>query len=539
MSSTSNQSPLGVNVVSSLLQSQGFTINPTAAGLMGSSTTNAAYTPGSIVNNTCLYWVTHAINAAYQHLGVQVSDATYNNLISIGTNTIPALGNSLPPTYGGEVPKVATPTFSPGSGTYSSPQSVTILTATSGASIYYTTDGSVPSSASTLYTTPVSISVDTTIKAIAEKTGYINSDIGTANYVISLPKVATPTFSPGSGTYSSTQSVTISTLTSGASIYYTTDGSVPTSASTLYTTPVSISVDTTIKAIAEEVGYINSDIGTANYVISLPGYSTRYLVVGGGGGTTPAAGGGGAGGFLDGTITLNSGTTYTITVGDGGLTGGNGQNSSIIGGSVSIIAIGGGGSSIGVNGNTGGSGGGGGENYCVGQVLAGGAGTLGQGFSGGITPGLYDSPAGGGGGAGAAGVNGSFITGGGIGGIGLSSNIITIVQAGSASVGQQYGCAVYYAGGGGASAYGIGGGGGGQGGGGYGGYGSGGGSPGTPNTGGGAGSANGAGYNGGSGVVILSVPNASYSGTYTGTPVISVDGSNTAIIFKQSGSYTA
>ena len=545
MSSTSNQSPLGVNVVSSLLQSQGFTINPTAAGLMGSSTTNAAYTPGSIVNNTCLYWVTHAINAAYQHLGVQVSDATYNNLISIGTNTIPALGNSLPPTYGGEVPKVATPTFSPGSGTYSSPQSVTILTATSGASIYYTTDGSVPSSASTLYTTPVSISVDTTIKAIAEKTGYINSDIGTANYVISLPKVATPTFSPGSGTYSSTQSVTISTLTSGASIYYTTDGSVPTSASTLYTTPVSISVDTTIKAIAEEVGYINSDIGTANYVISLPGYSTRYLVVGGGGGTTPAAGGGGAGGFLDGTITLNSGTTYTITVGDGGLIGTignvapNGQNSSIIGGSVSIIAIGGGGSSIGANGNDGGSGGGGGENYCVGQVLAGGAGTLGQGFSGGITPGLYDSPAGGGGGAGAAGVNGSFITGGGIGGIGLSSNIITIVQAGSASVGQQYGCAVYYAGGGGASAYGIGGGGGGQGGGGYGGYGSGGGSPGTPNTGGGAGSANGAGYNGGSGVVILSVPNASYSGTYTGTPVISVDGSNTAIIFKQSGSYTA
>ena len=121
----------------------------------------------------------------------------------------------------------------------------------------------------------------------------------------------------------------------------------------------------------------------------------------------------------------------------------------------------------------------------------------------------------------------------------MSSNIITIVQASSASVGQQYGCAVYYAGGGGASAYGIGAGAGGAGGGGYGGYGSGGGSPGTPNTGGGAGSANGAGYNGGSGVVILSVPNASYSGTYTGTPVISVDGSNTAIIFKQSGSYTA
>jgi len=464
MSSTSNQSPLGVNIVSSLLQSQGFTINPTAAGLMGSSTTNAAYTPGSIVNDTCLYWVTYAINAAYQQLGVQVSDATYNNLISIGTNTIPALGNSLPPTYGGEI-----------------------------------------------------------------------------------LKVATPTFSPDSGTYSSTQSVTISTLTPGASIYYTTDGSVPSSASTLYTTPVSISVNTTIKAIAEEVGYINSDIGTANYVISSPVvYSARYLVVGGGGGTSFAAGGGGAGGFLDSTITLDSGITYTITVGDGGLTYGNassnGQCSSIIGGSVSIIAIGGGASRVGASGNAGGSGGGGGENYSVGQIHAGGTGTLGQGFCGGITPGLPNSPAGGGGGAGAVGGNGSAIYGGsgGDGGIGLPSDIITTAQATSASVGQVVTTNVYYAGGGGASAYGAYGGQGGLGGGGAGGAGLGGvGSSGSPNTGGGAGSANGVGYTGGSGVVILSVPTVSYSGIYTGTPVISVDGANTAIIFKQSGSYTA
>jgi hypothetical protein len=99
MSSTGNQSPLGVNVVSSLLQGQGFAINPTAAGLMGSSTDNATYIPGSIVTDTCLNWLTNAINQAYQNLGAQVSDSTYNNLISIGANTIPALGNSVPPTY--------------------------------------------------------------------------------------------------------------------------------------------------------------------------------------------------------------------------------------------------------------------------------------------------------------------------------------------------------------------------------------------------------------------------------------------------------
>jgi len=99
MSTTGNQSPLGVNVVSSLLQGQGFAINPTATELMGSSTDNANYTPGSIVTDTCLNWLTNAINSAYQNLGTQVSDATYNNLISIGANTIPALGNSVPPTY--------------------------------------------------------------------------------------------------------------------------------------------------------------------------------------------------------------------------------------------------------------------------------------------------------------------------------------------------------------------------------------------------------------------------------------------------------
>jgi len=99
MSDSGIQSPLGVNVVSSLLQNQGFYINPNAAALMGSSTNNANYTPGSIVNNTCLKWVTYAINAAYQNLGTNVSTTTYDNLISIGAQAIPALGNSKAPTY--------------------------------------------------------------------------------------------------------------------------------------------------------------------------------------------------------------------------------------------------------------------------------------------------------------------------------------------------------------------------------------------------------------------------------------------------------
>ena len=89
------------------------------------------------------------------------------------------------------------------------------------------------------------------------------------NYLVSHKvKPATPTFSPVASTYTSAQNVTISCTTEGAAIYYTTDGTTPTSASTLYTAPINVSATTTIKAIAINDG-LSSDVATAEFVIDL------------------------------------------------------------------------------------------------------------------------------------------------------------------------------------------------------------------------------------------------------------------------------
>jgi len=98
MSDTGKQSPLGVNTLSTLLQNKGFNINPIMVDFTGVSISESSATNlGSIVNDTCLRLLTYAINDAYGR--GQVNTATYNNLISIGSTTIPALGNSKAPTF--------------------------------------------------------------------------------------------------------------------------------------------------------------------------------------------------------------------------------------------------------------------------------------------------------------------------------------------------------------------------------------------------------------------------------------------------------
>ena len=321
-------------------------------------------------------------------------------------------------------------------------------------------------------------------------------------------------------------------------------------------------------------GIITSvSIGGVNYMVHTfltsgtftPASSTTvdYLVVaggGGGGGGNHFGGGGGAGGFLTGTGLSISSQAYTITVGAAGVKGittgpgGNGGNS--VFSTITSTGGGGGGVYAYTPGYAGGSGGGGGGTDTSQSQLVGGTRTASpvQGNDGG--DGLNNGPtysAGGGGGAGAVGVAGSASSPyGGDGGAGLNivmglsaTNSTTLLA--NASAGVVSGSYRYLAGGGGGGEWwsstgepggigGIGGGGNAHNSTGY--------SPtaGATNTGsGGGGSAGGSGVSGSAsaGVVILRVPDASYSGTTTGSPTVATGVSgDTVMTFNASGSYT-
>jgi hypothetical protein len=178
----------------------------------------------------------------------------------------------------------ATPAFSPPPGTYTSPQTVTISDATAGATIYYTTNGTTPTTSSTQYTDAITVSSTETIEAIATASGYSTSAVATATYTITgttLPPAATPSFSVPSGTYTSAQTVTISDATAGATIYYTMNGTTPTTSSTQYAGAIVVSYTETIEAIATASGYSTSAAATATYTISAqalggPSVSSAY-----------------------------------------------------------------------------------------------------------------------------------------------------------------------------------------------------------------------------------------------------------------------
>ncbi len=163
-------------------------------------------------------------------------------------------------------PSVSAPSIN-GTTPFQTSTSVT-MSAESGAQIRYTTNGTTPNASSQLYSGAITLSATTTIKAIAIKDG-VSSSVATKTFTKSgdptPPSVNAPTIN-GTTPFQTSTSVTMS-AESGAEIRYTTDGSAPSAGSQLYSSAITLTATTTIKAIAIKNG-VSSDVTTKTFTKS-------------------------------------------------------------------------------------------------------------------------------------------------------------------------------------------------------------------------------------------------------------------------------
>lgn len=200
----------------------------------------------TILNRTSFTWPIGALGYAVPRVGSCIIDA-YSTC---------CIGPTIP----------AAPVIDPPSGFYLPPITVTI-TGPIGSTIYYTTDGSTPTIASTVYSGPFILPPGNIVRAVDRiGTGPL-SDIATAVYTLPVT-VATPVISPASGTVPSGQLVTITDATAGAVIHFTIDGSAPTAASPTYSGPFALSATTTVKAFAVHPDFLDSAMASSTFTVS-------------------------------------------------------------------------------------------------------------------------------------------------------------------------------------------------------------------------------------------------------------------------------
>jgi len=170
------------------------------------------------------------------------------------------------------IPRTSAPSASIPNGAVILDGATVTLTASEG-SIYYTTDGSDPSSSSQLYTKAFALTGSTVLKAVAIAEGKAPSEI--AEYIYTMAgQVAAPTASMQSGSIEIGSKITLSTTTEGATIYYTTDGVTPTTENLkdifIYDSPITISRPVIIKMFAVKDGMRHSVVNTVTYTVAEP-----------------------------------------------------------------------------------------------------------------------------------------------------------------------------------------------------------------------------------------------------------------------------
>ena len=196
-------------------------------------------------------WNTTGLTDGIYNITVTAYDAANNSgnqIISLNVdNTIPIV------------------TVNPTAGLYNSTKTVTLTNSEPG-TIYYTTDGTTPTTSSTLYTTPVQITSTTTLEYLAIDLAGNKSPIYSQTYTIDKT-APTAQSNLKSGVYNTNKVITLSMNKLGT-IFYTLNGSTPSAKSSIYSTPITITSTTTLKFFAIDTASNKSPNYTQTYTIN-------------------------------------------------------------------------------------------------------------------------------------------------------------------------------------------------------------------------------------------------------------------------------
>ena len=281
-----------------------FTADPLFSPTAGTYSSDQSVALSSYTVGARIYYTTGTTAAATP------DPTTASALYSSGT-PIPVAGNGTQLTVkalavGDKLPKsnvvtasfiinysqVSTPQLNPPGGTYGADQSVVISCPTSGATLYYTTDGTTPSTASAVIASGGTVAVAgngtvKTIQAVAYKTGMSPSTVASDTYTIAYSQAPAPVFSVAAGTYTTNQTLTVSSSVSGATISYTTDGTDPALYGTSAASPLNLAVNgpslttQTVRAIVRSPLYQPSSETSASYAVpvvaTLDGNDQNYM----------------------------------------------------------------------------------------------------------------------------------------------------------------------------------------------------------------------------------------------------------------------
>jgi hypothetical protein len=213
-----------------------------------------------------------ATNASYNTGATTTNDNGAQFRVKV-TNAYGAVTSSVATLTVNPTPTAGAPTYSPNGGSYTGLVSVTLTSVTAGATIYYTTNGTAPTTNSLSVASGSSITLTgpytNSVRAFAKASGYNNSVISTSAVftVAGAAMAGAPSYGPNGGTYTNSITVVMSATPYSSTIYYTTNGTVPTTNSpsvanygvVFLNAPYSNSV----RAFTRASGYMDSAISTS------------------------------------------------------------------------------------------------------------------------------------------------------------------------------------------------------------------------------------------------------------------------------------